>query len=294
MVGDMRDLFRYMNGPWLDSHEIPADRAVDGMFHKLRDKSEDDVHEIVEKDTGRAGVLFHSFMDTEKIEQAGTTPIQGDLDEVAAISTVDGLFGVLGRFDRFGYGSPIGFYVEKTPDSEQAAPFLVQSGLGLPDEAYYREEAHADTLAGYEKHVATMLGFVDSPYLLGHPAEEAARMIVDLETKIAAGHWDVVESRDAVKTFNPMEFSELPTSSQKILRAANLPEARVINQQPSFFTHLDTLFTEDLLESWKLYLIWHTLSAVAGLLPDEITEANFDFYGRELSGAEQLRDRWKR
>ncbi|MBN9644426.1 M13 family metallopeptidase [Corynebacterium mendelii] len=290
----MRDLFRYMNGPWLDSHDIPADRAVDGMFHKLRDKSEEDVHEIVKKDTGRAGVLFRSFMDTDAIEKAGTTPIRGDLDEVAAISTVEELLTVIGRFDRAGFGSPIGFYVVKTPDSEQAAPFLVQSGLGLPDEAYYREDAHADTLATYEKHVATMLGFIDSAYLLGHSPAEAARMIVELEKKIAAGHWDVVASRDAVKTFNPMEFSELPTSAQKILRAAGLPEARVINQQPSFVTHLDCLFTDDLVPSWKLYLFWHVLSSVTGLLPDEITEANFDFYGRELSGAEELRDRWKR
>ena len=157
----MNDLYTYVNGPWLENHVIPDDRAVDGTFHKLRDQSEDDVREIVNEDTGRAGNLFASFMDTEGVNAAGLEPLADDFAKLS-VGDIGEFVENLGALERVGVGSPLTFWVEKDSGSEDAVAYLVQSGLGLPDEAYYRSETHADTLAAYREHVAKMLGFVDS------------------------------------------------------------------------------------------------------------------------------------
>ncbi|MEZ2121911.1 MULTISPECIES: M13 family metallopeptidase [unclassified Corynebacterium] len=289
----MKDLYRYVNGPWLDSHVIPEDRGVDGNFHKLRDRAEDDVRAIVEADTGRAGILYDSFMDIEAIEAAGAAALDADLDQLN-VDTPEELAAALGRLDREGIGAPVGFWVEKDSAGEEALAYLVQSGLGLPDEAYYRDAAHAETLATYRSHVATMLDFLPVERLGGLSTQDAAERIVNVEKRIAAGHWDVVSSRNAVKTFNPTEFNELPGLIGTLCAASGLPEHRLIVMMPSYLDHLDQLLREADLVDWKLWATWHILNGRAGLLTDEISRTNFTFYGTVLQGATEQRDRWKR
>ncbi|MGP6175060.1 M13 family metallopeptidase [Corynebacterium sp. A21] len=289
----MNDLYHYVNGPWLASHVIPDDRGVDGTFHQLRDTAEADVRVIVEADEGRAGTLFDSFMDTESINAAGMTPLDADLDRLA-VADIKEFTTVLGELDRLGVGAPVGFWVTKDSASEAEVPYLIQSGLGLPDEAYYREEAHAETLAAYRQHVATMLGFLSPERLQGLDVEVAAERIVALEAEIAAGHWDVVASRDAVKTYNPTSVSALPQALETLLLGAGLSEGRLVNMMPSAAEHIAGLLTADRLADWQLWATWHILNARAGLLPEEVGEKNFEFYGTRLSGATEQKDRWKR
>ena len=137
-----------------------------------------------------------------------------------------------------------------------------------------------------------MLGFLDPARLNGLSGEDAAARIVALEKEIAAGHWDVVSTRDAVKTYNPTEFSELPAVVQTILRAAGLPEHRVVNMMPSFQDHLAQLLADDRLDDWKLWATWRVLRTRAGLLAEQVGRKNFEFYGTRLSGATEQRDRW--
>ncbi len=289
----MKDLYEYVNGSWLSTHVIPEDRGVDGTFHSLNDEAEDRVHGIVVKDQGLAGTLFDSFMDTDAINKAGISPLEADLDLVD-VTTVPELLEALGRLDRLGVGSPVGIMVEKDSTSTTVVAYVVQSGLGLPDEAYYREEAHAQTLAAYEKHIAEMLKFLPESRLYGNSPQDAAARIVALEKRIAAGHWDVLESRDALKTYNPTPVADLPETVQALLRAAGMKEKHVIAMMPSYLNHLDTLLTAETLEEWKLWAVWHILLSRAGLLAEDIGAKNFEFFGTALSGATQQRDRWKR
>ncbi|MGV0410220.1 M13 family metallopeptidase [Corynebacterium marquesiae] len=289
----MKDLYQLVNGPWLESHVIPDDRGVDGTFHALRDEAEELVHEIVDKDTGRPGKLYASFMDTEGVNAAGMAPLDADLDRLSAAGPEE-LAQRLGELERTGVGSPVTFWVSKDSGSEDAIAYVIQSGLGLPDEAYYREEAHAETLSAYEKHVAEMLEFLDPARLFGLGAEVAAHRIVGLEKELAAGHWDVVSTRDAVKTYNPCEFSELPTMTRALLSGGNLPEHRVVNMMPSYLEHFESLFTSERMADWQLWATWHILRSRAAMLPEEVAAKNFEFYGTKLSGATQQRDRWKR
>lgn len=289
----MKDLYTYVNGPWLENHVIPDDRAVDGTFHNLRDQAEDDVREIVNEDNGRAGNLFASFMDTDGVNDAGLAPLDDDF-ALLSVRDIEEFVENLGALERVGVTSPLTFWVEKDSGSEDSVAYLVQSGLGLPDEAYYRSETHADTLAAYREHVATMLGFLDSAKLFGLDAEIAAERIVALETEIASGHWDVVASRDALKTYNPTDFDELPEIIQTLLHGGKLPEHRLVNMMPSYVEHLTELLTNDRLADWQLWATWHILLSRAGVLPEKVSEANFNFYGRRLTGSTEQRDRWKR
>ncbi|MCT1585486.1 M13 family metallopeptidase [Corynebacterium sanguinis] len=289
----MNDLFELVNGQWVKDHEIPADRGIDGAFYALRDKAEEDVRALLSDGAGRGGDIFQSFMDTAAVNAAGIEPLNRDLErlEVADIAELARNFGVL---EREGTGGPISFWVEKDSRSEESVAYLVQSGLGLPDEAYYREPQHAELLTQYRKHVATMLEFLGPAHLLGLPAAVAAERIVNMEIQIAASHWDVVRSRDAIATYNPVDFADLPPLIQEILRGARVDGGTIINMMPSYTEALAGMLRPETLADWQLWGAWTILRSRAGVLTEEIGETNFAFYGTKLSGAPEQRDRWKR
>lgn len=304
----MKDLYHYVNGPWVHNHTIPADRGIDGTFHALRDAAETDVRDILAHGDGLGARLFASFMDVAAVNAAGTAPLIADLDRIADAKDAAQLARAIGELERTGSGSPVAFWVEKDSQGENAVAYLVQSGLGLPDEAYYREPAHAETLSAYREHVAKMLAFLptellarrvsaasgDAPEEPAEVARAAAARIVALETQIAAGHWDVVAARDAVKTYNPTDFAELPGVVREILRGGKLPEERLVVMMPSYLEHLAGLFVDSRLADWQLWAAWTLLRARAGVLSEDVSAANFDFYGRVLSGSQEQRERWKR
>ncbi|MDN8626151.1 M13 family metallopeptidase [Corynebacterium ureicelerivorans] len=289
----MHDLFELVNGEWAATHEIPADRGIDGAFYALRDKSEADVRAILEDGAGLGGALFQSFMDVDRVNAAGIDAINDDLAKIE-VADVEGFVRGLGELERVGIGGPVTYWVEKDSQGEDSVPYVIQSGLGLPDEAYYRDEDHADTLAAYKEHVATMLGFLEPKYLLGLTPAIAAERIVNLETHLAASHWDVVKARDAVATYNPTTLAEMPPLVRVLLRASGIPDGRVIDMMPSYTADLDAMLRRETLADWQLWAAWNILRSRAGVLPEEIGKANFEFYGKKLSGATEQRDRWKR
>ena len=289
----MHDLFELVNGEWAATHEIPADRGIDGAFYALRDKSEADVRAILEDGAGLGGALFQSFMDVDRVNAAGIDAINDDLAKIE-IADVEGFVRGIGELERVGIGGPVTYWVEKDSQGEDSVPYLIQSGLGLPDEAYYRDEDHADTLAAYKEHVATMLGFLEPKYLLGLTPAIAAERIVNLETHLAASHWDVVKARDAVATYNPTTLEEMPPLVRVLLSASGIPDGRVIDMMPSYTADLDAMLRRETLADWQLWAAWNILRSRAGVLPEEIGKANFEFYGKKLSGATEQRDRWKR
>lgn len=284
----MNDLFELVNGAWVNAHEIPADRGIDGAFYVLRDKSEEDVHAILEDGTGLGGTLFKSFMDNP----GDISSLDPDLAKIE-VADVDEFVRGLGELERVGIGGPVSYWVEKDSQGEESVAYIFQSGLGLPDEAYYRDEDHAETLAAYKTHVEKMLGFLEPKYLQGLTPQIAAERIVNLESQLAASHWDVVKARDAVATYNPTALEEMPPLVRTLLGASGL-SGKVVNMMPSFTSDLDGMLRRETLADWQLWAAWNILRSRAGVLSEEIGEANFEFYGKKLSGATEQRDRWKR
>ncbi len=224
-----------------------------------------------------------------------------DLAAIDALADVDQLVALLGCLSRQGVaGGAVESYVN-TDDrhAEQYIVNIVQSGLGLPDESYYREDTFADIRTAYVAHVAAMLG------LLGWDegaASDGADRLMALETRLAAGHWDRVANRDVIATYNRMSFDELRASAPAFawsgwidgLGASEAAFAEVLVRQPSYLEALSAALVEVPLDDWKVWLTFHLVHGAAPYLSSPFVEQNFDFYSRTLSGAQEMRDRWKR
>jgi putative endopeptidase len=299
------DLFSHVNGQWLRTHVIPDDRAQDGAFRALYDKAEEDVRAIIEEAAGEPGTdarkiadLYSSFMDVERIEALGTAPLKPLLDEVAAAGDKAALAAVLGRRQREARTALFAAFVSTDP--KNATRYLVQleqSGLGLPDESYYREDAYAEVRAEYVAHLARLAELVGLP----DPAGLAER-VMDLETALAAVSWDRVTNRDAEKTYTLMTLPALRQNAPEFdwgpwLAEFGAPDGafdEIVVRQPTFVVAAAKLWAERPLSQWQEWLAIHTVAACADYLTEEIVEEDFDFHGRTLSGTPQLRDRWKR
>ncbi|MGF2944322.1 M13 family metallopeptidase [Mycobacterium sp. Lab-001] len=305
------DLFGHVNGRWLAEYAIPADRATDGAFRQLFDRAEEQVRDlIVEASAGgadagtdqqRIGDLYASFLDAQAVERRGLQPLLEELAAVDGAASPAALAAVLGALQRTGVGGGVALYVDT--DSKNSTRYLVhltQSGIGLPDESYFRDETHAEVLAAYPRHIARMFALVFGGDPESH-AESAAR-IVALETKMAAAHWDVVKRRDAELTYNLRTFAEVQEQGAGfdwdgwVTALGGAPDAvaEVVVRQPDYLTAFAALWGSEDFEDWKRWARWRVIRARAAWLTDVVVAADFDFYGRLLTGAEQIRDRWKR
>lgn len=313
------DLFRFVNGPWIDTYRLPDDKARYGSFDKLAEDAESQIRDILEDEdcpTAKSQALYRSFMDTDAIEAAGATPIRPALDAIDHAADKAALTRTIGAlkpidmgpdvFDIAVFGDP------KNPDTNVV--HLEQSGIGLPDEAYYREDHYAPIREAYVDMVAKQLR------LAGYGDEETARAqadrFLDVETRIAANHWDNVATRDSQKTYNPTDFATLSDELAHFDIAAwadawqgaydATPAAKTqpvdltaalqhtIVHEPSFLKGFDAFWNNADLDDLKLWARVHVIIGTASLLSHDYDAANFDFYGKVLSGTTQQRDRWRR
>ena len=303
------DLFGHVNGRWLTEYAIPADRATDGAFRSLFDRAEEQVRDLITEaassgaaegtDQQRIGDLYASFLDEQTVRSRGVQPLRDELALIDAAADADALAAVIGRLQRTGVGGGAGVYVDTdSKDSTRYLVHLTQSGIGLPDESYYRDPQHAEILAAYPGHIARMFALAFGP---GSYDEDAAR-IVALETQLAAAHWDVVKRRDADLSYNLRAFSELSSQAPGFDWAGwvgalgGSPEqaAEVVVRQPDYLTAFAALWSSADLEDWKRWARWRLIHGRAAMLTDEMVAEDFSFYGRLLSGTEVIRERWKR
>ncbi len=302
------DLFAHANGIWLAQTEIPADRGRYGSFDMLREQAEEDVREIIEgvahgspepgTVAAKVGDLFASFMDEGRIDELGLQPLQADLDRIAAIETSSDLMMALGAFAREGVpGLVIPFINNDNRDSTRYVTYFEQAGLGLPDEAYYREERYAEVRDAYRSHLEAMFGFL----AVTDPAEVAGR-VLDLETRLAGAHWDAVTNRDPVKTYTLVDAAGLAELTPGLdwgayLTGIQAPDSlldAVVVRQPTFLTAAAGAVADVPMSTWREWLTWRVLHEHAPYLSATVVAENFDFYGRTLSGVPEIRERWKR
>ena len=307
-VSPREDFFRYVNGSWLKNFEIPADRAGYGAFTVLREQSEAHVRQIIEElssgtaepgsNAQKIGDLFRSFMDVERIESLGISPIADDISRTLAIQSANELLEVMGGLEARGLGGLFYIGVEvDAHDSNRYVMYMSQGGISLPDEAYYREEQYAPIREAFLSHATKMLEMAGVENAAAH-----ASRVLALETKIAANHFDQVKDRDMSQVLNPYNFAGLQELTpgfewQRWMHAARVPQhvmEDLIVQQPSHFAGMAQLLNEFDRESWSSWLTWHLISGSAAYLSANFVEENFAFYGRTLSGTPELRERWKR
>lgn len=296
------DLFRHFSGTWLDTYEIPADRASDGVSRELYDIAEVQVRQIIESASGsdeaqKISDLFKSFMDTDGIKSRGLSPLSSELAEIDAITDLSSFISTMGRLELGGIGGIFGAAVYADPMKSDTNIFhMGQGGISLPDESYYREEQFAPIREAFVDHLTKMGELANVPLM--------AAEILALETEIASHHWDQVKDRDATLTYNKTSRAELAALAPNFdwdlwAASAGIPSIAFDDlniHEPSFFSGISGMLADfdARRDVWVSWLKWQLITSNAAYLTDDIVQQNFAFYGTTLSGTPQIRERWKR
>ena len=300
------DFYRYVNGAWFDKTEIPADKSTWGSFNELAYNTDLDVLSILKEaaesnnyadntDEGKAINVYKSYIDTEKRNQLGTTPIKGDLQKIDALTNLDDLNKLINASILDGGIGFFGNYVyADAEDSNKNTVYLSPGSIGMPDRDYYvsDDKDSKEKLALYEQHIARMLQYINYSEA---DAKVAAKKIVALETQMAQPRFTRVEERDDRLAYNPTTVADL----QKMIPAINWETYfktagfqnldQVIVQQPRYMNALDGILKNTSMDDLKLYLKWTLLNNSASYLTTDIDKANWEFYGKTLSGATEQR-----
>ena len=302
------DFFRYANGNWLDTYELPADRSGHGSFNVLVDRSDARVRtiidDLVDREPPQGSIeqkisdYYLSFMDTDALNARGISPLQPALAQLAGIGSKDELVIAFGRARIDTTASPFSFGIgadRSNPDEHQLA--LSVGGIGLPDRDYYLldTEQFVTVRREYVAHIARMLDFAGV-----EDSTARAEAILQLETQIAEQLWPRAERRNRDLTYNPMTYAEFVETYpgfdwDAYFSAAGieqLPDLNVV--YPSAMSPIiDLVATIDLID-WKSYMTYHLISNNASVLSEDIDNENFHFYSTVLSGVPQQRERWER
>ncbi|RZJ36042.1 MAG: M13 family peptidase [Flavobacterium sp.] len=305
------DFFRYVNGAWYDKTEIPADRTRWGSFDELRQKTDADALAILKEaatnpkygpntDQGKAVSLYRSVMDTVARDKQGINPLKPYLTKINAVKNVADLQALLAEMEPTGglgfFGAGVG------PDSKNSNRNVVHIGpgsLGLPDRDYYVSD-DADSKEKRQKYVAHVAKMLQ--YLGEKPAAATAQAerILAFETAMSQPRLDRVERRDRRKTYNPMTVSDLQKLTpaidwKKYLTGIGLGKVdSIIVSQPKYMTALQSILAQNKVDDWKAYMKWTLLNHASSTLSTGIEYANWEFYGKTLTGAAKQRPREER
>ncbi|HEX3122340.1 MAG TPA: M13-type metalloendopeptidase [Rhodanobacteraceae bacterium] len=314
------DFYQHVNGKWLDTVEIPADKGKYGTGTIVFDKIQEDLHSLVDDaaagksadpkvDTRKIGDLYAGFMDEATLDAQDLKPLQERFARIDALKDSKGLPALFDELQRnaanvtaFGLAPNAPVVVAIHQDNKDATKYVAdlrQSGLGLPDRDYYLKDDDAK-LKGmrdqYVKHIEKMLSMAGDK-----DAAKTAASILKLETALAKAQWDNVTLRDPIKAYNKVEIAKLSTLAPGFDWDAYLTSAgvkgkvdSVIVGQPSYQTAMAKLVASTPIATWKAYLRWHTLSETAPLLSKRFADENFAFYGTVLTGVTEDQPRWKR
>ena len=299
------DFFGFVNGGWLEEFEIPAERSSYSRFTVLAEQAEEQIRTIIEDAAAadapegsleqKIGNTFAAFMDTEAIEERGLAPIQPELDRFDALESHEDV--AMAFIDpALGVETPFAAYVSidaKAPD--QYTVYMTQSGLGLPNRDYYFDEKFADKAQAYKAFLADMLRFAgeDDP-------DKAAEAVYAFEEKLAEAHWAPAKRRNRDLTYNPTTIGALEDEMpgmpwMKMAAALDLDEdQKVVVREPDALEAAADIFADTELSTLKAYLKAHAITSYAAVLPKQVDDRVFAFYGQTLRGQPEQRERWKR
>jgi putative endopeptidase len=300
------DFYRYANGHWQDTTQIPADRASWGSFQMLRERSLEQLRGILEglphdspagSNERKLDDFYRAYLDTAAIDRLGLAPAQPDLEAIGAAKGYADVARLMGRPD-LRLTAPI--LLNMMPDDKDPDRYMVtigQGGLGLPDRDYYLKDdaAYKDIRAKYVAHIERLLKLAGDAQ-----ATQSAQSILELETQIATAHWPRAKRRDRDLTYNPETREQLASFAPgmpwpALLAGADLEsQPRFVVRESDAVQALAALFAKVPVERWRIYLRYHFLVGNADVLPKAFDDEVFAFYGRELHGQQEQKARWKR
>lgn len=298
----------YVNGTWMKTAKIPADKSSYGAFDMLYDQSQKDVKAIIEEaakgsnaegsDEQKIGDYYASFMDRKGRDAKGIAPIQPELKAIDAIASYDDLAAYFGKANRAGVSIPFSVSVMSDfKDPTKHTLITWQGGLGLPEREYYlaTDAKMTDIRQKYVAHIEKMFQLTNMPN-----AAESAAKIMALETALAGQHMRKEDTRDIVKLYNAYAVKDLKTLmpdfnwTAMLKNAGVAQEKKLVVTQVEYTKSLNNLIKNTPIDTWKTYLKWGVINGSAGLLTTALDKQNFEFYGKNLYGTESQQEDWKR
>ncbi len=302
------DLNGFVNSKWLTANPVPNDQTTWGSFEILRERSLEVQHALVQQaaaSTPKAGSveakigdIWRTGSDEAKIEAAGITPLQPQLDKIAALNDTAAITQYLR--DSQAQGQGVLFSLSANADYKDSAnviAYVGQGGLGLPEKGYYIDDAQAKIRDAYVAYIAQALTLsgVDAAQ-----AKTQAKAVLDFETRLAKASLSRIELRDPAKRYNPVSAAEADTltpnfSWTALFDTLKVPAAQKFSlAQPAFFTEVDKMLVDVPASTWQAYLRFHTIDDASPYLSSAFEKANFDFYSTTLRGQKEMQPRWKR
>lgn len=309
-VSACADFNGYVNGKWIASNPIPADKTRWGAFDELREKSLAAQHAIVEQADNnvaqaqagsieqKIGWLFHSGMDEAAIDKAGYTPIKADLAAIARLRNGKDVAAWLDK--SFAAGNSFVFRFGPGTDYKDAARqigFARQAGLGLPTPEYYEKDEYKPIREAYLGHIAKLFELTG---VKGEQARARAAAVLAFETRLAKASLSRVELRDPQNQYHFVDLAQAGKITPHFDWAAFFKAIGVAPgdgfslSQPKFFAEFDVMLGEVPIAQWRDYLSFHAIDDAAPYLSAPFQQAQFEFYDKTLNGQPEQRVRWKR
>ena len=309
-VSPKADFYQYACGGWMKTHPLTDEYGRFGSFDLLAENNRAQLRGLIEglaaseQQPGsigqKIGDLYNMAMDTAKLNADGMAPIEPLLERVDAVKDRGALAALAAEMNREGMGAYFGVYVGADDmNSSMNIVHAYQGGLGLGDRDYYlaEDEHNKEIRAKYEEHVARMFrlaGYGDTE------ARQAAAQVMAVETALAKASYDKVKMRNPHANYHKMTLAEVAKAAPgvdwasyfKTLGLEGLADLNV--GQPEQLAEAAAQMAKGDLAAQKAYLKWKVIDAAASYLSDEFVEANFDFYGKILSGTPEMQPRWKR
>lgn len=307
------DFYQYACGGWMKSHPLDAEHSRYGSFDVLAENNQEQLRSIIDSVSAaknekgsisdKIATLYNLGMDSVTLQKQGADPIVPYMQEIAKLSTRDELRNEMYRLQKIGAGVFFGLFNEADyENAEMSMAWIYQGGIGMSDRDYYlkNDAATVEIRNAYLKLITTEVQLSGYDKLIGLPADKIAKMVLSLETQLAKAQYDKVVNRDPFKTFNRKSLDEADKLAADIrfkeyFKEMGLPKLTQFNMaQPEYIQAVNRILASENIESIKAYYAWQVINMAAGYLSDDFVNANFEFYGRTMSGAEQIRPRWKR
>jgi putative endopeptidase len=304
------NFFQYANGNWIKQNPIPAAYSSWGLMNEVGERNQLVLKQILEDSSKtkakpgstqqKIGDFYAAAMDEAAIEKAGADPIKPELAEIDAVKSKADLVALINRWHAQGLSVLFGFGREADlKNSTMNIVYANQGGLGLPDRDYYtKDDADSKALRDkYQAHVARMLTMAGTD---AKQAKADAAAILALETRLAQASLTKLDLRDPNKSYNMVSVDAANKATpgyawNDLLAAIGQEEVSQFSlSHPQFFVEMDKALGDTPIATWQAYLRWNLIDTAAPYLSKAFVEADFDFSGRTLRGAKELRERWKR
>ena len=313
-VSPLEDFYQYACGGWMKNHPLDAEHSRYGSFDFLAEENQKQLKGIIDSvsaNKNEAGsiadkiaTLYNIGMDSVRLQEQGCEPLKPYLEEINNLKTREDIWNEILKMHHRGNHVFFGVFGEADKDdAKQCIAWAYQTGLGLGDRDYYLldEGNNAKLRVGYVELMTKLFAMAGYDQMSGIKADKLAKMVMDFETRLAKSHLTQLECRDPFATFNRYTLDEATKFTPNIDWKGYFTSMNILDGMKSFniatpkcLAEVNKALADADINTIKAYFAWHEINAAASYLSDDFVNAKFNFYGKQMSGKEVNRPRWKR